>query len=233
MSPRLVVPTELVRPRWTGEFDLYVPETDGPAPVVVLVHGLYQEPPEVEPRRSEFFRGYAAQLVQRGVAAVTFDHELTGGMRYQEAAKTLDRVLTDVRSRDDVDTERVGVWFFSGGGSLAYPVMAAAQPWLRTVALTYPLLPHEPIPDWPAQDDAVRGIGDVPVVFTRVTQELPYFVEGQEVFLSSGIPNLTLLNVDGPHGFDAGAPTDEGIAAVRRALDLVAAHVTGSERLRG
>jgi dienelactone hydrolase len=227
MSPRLVVPTELVPPRWSGEFDLYVPETGQPAPVVVLVHGLYQEPPEVTPRRSEFFRGYAAQLVQRGVAAVTFDHELTGGMRYQEATKTVDRVLTAVRARDEVDAERVAVWLFSGGGPLAYPVLAAAKPWLRCVALTYPLLPHEPIPDWPSQEDAVRGIGDVPVIFTRVTQELPLFAEGQEIFLSSGVPELTLIEVDGPHGFDAVAPTEEGVAAVRQALDLVAGHVAG------
>ena len=94
--PDLVVPTRLLEPLDRGGFDLVLPEQDGRPPVVVLVHGLFQEPPPVSPRRTPFFRAYAAQLAQRGVAAVVFDHELTGGMRYPEAAATLDRVLSAV-----------------------------------------------------------------------------------------------------------------------------------------
>jgi len=224
--PHLVVPTDVVAPQWSGEFDLYLPDSGSPAPVVVLVHGLFQEPPAWAPRESQFFRAYATQLVERGVAAVMFDHELTGGMRYPEAATSLERVLGNLRTRDDVDVERVGVWFFSGGGPLCYPVMADAQPWLRVVGLTYPLLPHEPIPNWPTQKEAVHGIGERRVVFTKVGQEIPDFVAGQQAFLDAGVPNLTVIDVpDAAHGFDAMEPTTHGVAAVRRALDLVAEHV--------
>ncbi|MBJ7452250.1 MAG: hypothetical protein JHC71_09220, partial [Blastococcus sp.] len=88
--PDLIVPTDLVDPLDRGEFDLYLPEGGGRPPVAVLVHGLFPAPPPVSPRRTPFFRAYAALLVQRGIAAVVLDHELTGGMRYPEAAATLD-----------------------------------------------------------------------------------------------------------------------------------------------
>jgi hypothetical protein len=123
-SPELVVPTDPVDPLDRGEFDLYLPAHGGPRPVVVLVHGLFPEPPPVSPRRTPFFRAYAAQLARRGVAAVVLDHELTDGMRYPEAAATLDRTLTAVRAGSEVDGGSVAVWFFSGGGPLAYPVLA-------------------------------------------------------------------------------------------------------------
>ena len=101
--PDLIVPTDLVDPLDRGEFDLYLPQQGGRPPVVVLVHGLFPEPPPVSPRRTPFFRAYAAQLARRGTAAVVFDHELTGGMRYGEAAATLARTIAAVRADDRVD----------------------------------------------------------------------------------------------------------------------------------
>ena len=155
-------PDRARRPAGPRDFDLYLPDRGGRPPVVVLVHGLFPEPPPVSPRRTPFFRAYAAQLVQRGIAAVVLDHELTGGLRYPEAAATLDRTLSAVRADREVDGGSVAVWFFSGGGPLAYPVLAAGHGWLRCVALTYPLLPVEDIPGWPSLSDALDGLGSTP-----------------------------------------------------------------------
>src|SRR4051812_14113840 len=112
----LIVPTQPVEPYDHGSFDLYLPERVVRPPVVVLVHGLFPEPPPVSPRRTAFFRAYASQLAQRGLAAVMLDHDLTQGMRYPEASATLDRTLSAVRSSGEIDGDHVGVWFFSGGG---------------------------------------------------------------------------------------------------------------------
>lgn len=125
---------------------------------MVLVHGLFPEPPPVSPRRTPFFRSYASQLAERGVAAVMLDHELTAGMRYPEAAATLGRTLSALRDSGEIDPERSGVWFFSGGGPLAYPLLVAGHDWLRCVGLTYPLLPTEDIPGWPSLSDALTGL---------------------------------------------------------------------------
>ena len=229
--PDLIVPTDLVDPLDRGEFDLYLPEGGGRPPVVVLVHGLFPAPPPVSPRRTPFFRAYAAQLVQRGIAAVVLDHELTGGMRYPEAAATLDRTLAAVRADSDVDGGSVAVWFFSGGGPLAYPTLAAGHGWLRCVALTYPLLPTEDIPGWPSLSDALAGLGRTPMVLTVVEDEIPDFVAGQRALLAAPPPGLTTIEVPGAqHGFDTGPDTEHGRAAVVAALDAVAGHLRGSSR---
>ena len=227
--PDLIVPTDLVDPLDRGEFDLYLADGGGRPPVVVLVHGLFPEPPPVSPRRTPFFRAYAAQLVQRGIAAVVLDHELTGGMRYPEAAATLDRTLSAVRADGEVDGGSVAVWFFSGGGPLAYPTLAAGHGWLRCVALTYPLLPVEDIPGWPSLSDALAGLGRTPVVLTVVEDEIPDFVTGQRALLAAPPPAMTTIEVPGAqHGFDTGPDTEHGRAAVVAALDAVARHLLGS-----
>lgn len=225
-APDLIVPTEPLEPSERDGYDLYLPAQGGRRPVVVLVHGLFQEPPPVTPRRTPFFRAYAAQLVRRGAAAVVLDHELTGGMRYPEAAATLDRVLAAVRTEDRVDPDAVAVWVFSGGGPLAFPLLAADHGWLRCVALTYPLLPTEDIPGWPSLADAVRGLGATPLVLTLVEHELPGFGEGQQALLAAAPPALTTIRVAAAqHGFDTGPGSDEHRAAVEEALDAVAGHL--------
>ena len=227
--PELIVPTRLREPVDRGDFDLHLPEAGSRPPVAVLVHGLFQQPPPVSPRRTPFFRAYAAQLAQRGAAAVVFDHELTGGMRYPEAAATLDRVLSAVRDSDEVDGDRVAVWFFSGGGPLAHPLLAAGPAWLRCVALTYPLLPTEDVAGWPSLTEALHGLADTPLVLTLVEHELPAFVAGQQALLAARPAGLTTIAVpDAQHGFDTGPDTEAGRAAVLAALTAVTGHLLGS-----
>ena len=222
----LILPTHVVEPVDRGDLDLYLPDHGERPPVVVLVHGLFPEPPPVSPRRTPFFAAYASQLAQRGVAAVVLDHELTGGMRYPEAAVTLQAALSAVRTTPEVDGDRVGAWFFSGGGPLAHPVLAAGHEWLRCVALTYPLLPTQDIPGWPSLADAVRGLGSTPVVLTRVEHEIPDFVAGQQALLAARPAGLELIEVAAAqHGFDTGPATEHGMQAVRRALDAVSGHM--------
>lgn len=229
----LIVPTRAVDPVDRGDHDLYLPADVVRPPVVVLVHGLFPEPPPVSPRRTPFFASYASQLAGRGVAAVVLDHELTGGMRYPEAAATLDRTLSAVRSSGDVDADRVAVWFFSGGGPLAYPLLAAAPAWLRCLALTYPLLPTEDIPGWPSLAETLRGLGNTPVVLTRVEHEIPDFVAGQQALVDARPPGLTTLEVpDAQHGFDTGPDAEPGRAAVLAALAFVTEQLTTAPALQ-
>ncbi|WP_369136898.1 dienelactone hydrolase family protein [Modestobacter versicolor] len=230
-GPDLVLPTRPADAVDRGDLDLFLPEQAGRPPVVLLVHGLFPEPPPVLPRRTPFFRAYASQLAHRGVAAVVFDHELTGGMRYPEAAATLDRVLSAVRSSSEVDGDAVAVWFFSGGGPLAYPLLAAGHDWLRCVALTYPLLPTEDIPGWPSLADALHGLGGTPAVLTLVEHELPAFVAGQQALLAARPAGLTTIEVPAAeHGFDTGPDTERGRAAVEQALDAVVGHLAALRR---
>jgi hypothetical protein len=132
-----------------------------------------------------------------------------------------------VRADPRVDGERVALWFFSGGGLLAADWLREPPPWLRCVALTYPLL--EPFPGWPVPDrfrpvDAVAAAGDLPIVLTRVGRENPAIAEGVSAFVGAAKTRPDVVEVPhGRHGFDYLDDDDASRAAIVRAVDLVLA----------
>lgn len=206
-GPSLILPVDPVTPETHGGLDLYLPEGDSPAPCVLLVHGLYPQQPEVTPRFSSFYAAYASHLARRGLVAAMVDHDLTRGFFYHEALATVTHAVEQLRARPETDGDTVGLWFFSGGGPLAYPFLLDPQPWLRAVQLTYPVLPGADTPGWPAPEDAIAGIASVPTRVTLVENEIPDYIAGQQSFVAhaaaSGVP-LDVRTVDGVgHGFDA------------------------------
>ena len=78
--------------------------------------------------------------------AVTVDHRLYDTAAYPIAAADVRAAVKDTRALEGVDAQRVALWFFSGGGLLATEWLADPPPWLRCVALTYPVL--APPPGW-------------------------------------------------------------------------------------
>jgi hypothetical protein len=89
------------------------------------------------------------------------------------------------------------------GGWLEQP-----PPWLKGVALTYPVVP-------PLTQVAV------PVVITRVGLEHPAIQATVDTVLEL-VPAATVINVDhGHHGFDMLDHDDESKRAVRTAVDTV------------
>nr|WTA65908.1 hypothetical protein OHB51_25940 [Micromonospora sp. NBC_00855] len=62
------------------------------------------------------------------------------------AADEIAAMVEQVRADPRVDSERVVLWFFSGGGLFAADWLRVPPPWLRGIALTYPLL--IPFPGW-------------------------------------------------------------------------------------
>ncbi len=69
-----------------------------------------------------------------------FDHRLQSVADYSIAAQDVASAVEQARGFDGVDPDRVGLWFFSGGGLLVADWLAAPPPWLRCVAMTYPVL---------------------------------------------------------------------------------------------
>ena len=227
-GPHLVLPVDSVAPIRDGVLDVYLPDSPPPSACVLLVHGLYPAKPEVMPRDSNFYHDYASHLARRGVVAGVVDHELTDGFLYPEALRTVSAAVEQLRSRPEVDGSAIGLWFFSGGGPLAYPFLADPQPWLRCVELTYPVLPGPGTPGWPDPEHAIRGVATVPTRITLVENEIPDFV-GQADFLAQastvGAP-LEVLTVAGAgHGFDAMIDTPDTRAAVEAGLDWMVAQL--------
>lgn len=217
-----------------GRVDLYAPAAEGPRPAVVLVHGG-PVPPVAQPTPRDWpaFVGYARLLAASGLVAATVDHRLHDLTGYPAAAEDVADAVALVRADPRVDPDRVALWFFSGGSLLSAEWLAAPPPWLRCVALTYPVL--APMPNWglsgprfhPA--DALADAGALPVVLTRVGREQALIAATVEAFLDRARAlraNVEVVDVpNGHHGFETRDDTDESRQALRDAAAAVAAHL--------
>ncbi|WP_031521318.1 alpha/beta fold hydrolase [Streptomyces sp. NRRL F-5123] len=217
-----------------GRVDLHLPDGDGPHPAVVLVHGgPVPEGAEPTPRDWPGFLGYARLLAGRGAVGAVVDHRLHGLGDFDRAADDVAEAVAAVRAHPRVDADRVALWFFSVGGLLSAEWLAAPPPWLRCVALTYPLL--APLPAWGVSGprfhpaEAVRAAGRLPVVLTRVGRESPEFAATVEDFRkAAGAAGVDVQLVDVPsavHGFETPDHSGEARAAVTTATRAVLARL--------
>ncbi|MGW7265225.1 alpha/beta hydrolase [Streptomyces sp. NPDC054842] len=234
LRPFLLEVPQLPRER-TGNVDLYVPETEGPRPAVVFVHGgPLPAGARPTPRDWPTLTGYARYAAGRGVVAATVDHRLHGLDDYGRAAADVAAAVELVRADPRVDGNRIALWFFSGGGLLTADWLSEPPAWLRCLAATYPVL--APLPGWGLADgrfrpvDAVAKAGSLPLVLTRVGREQPEIAATVEEFLAAaGACGADVEVVDVPHGrhmFETLDPTDGSREAVHRAMRLL------MERLR-
>ncbi|RZU45990.1 alpha/beta hydrolase family protein [Streptomyces sp. BK022] len=219
------------RPRERRErVDLYPPDGHEPRPAVVFVHGG-PLPSGIRPTPRDWptFTGYAALAARLGAVGVTLDHRLHTPADLPRAADDVSAAVDLVRAHPRVDGDRVALWFFSGGGPLSAPWLSAPPPWLRCLALNYPLL--EPIPGHGTDGDrfrpaaAVRGAGNLPVVLTRVGLEDPMLDATVERFLgAAGECGAEVEVIAAPHcrhGFETLDHTAEARAVVREAMERV------------
>ncbi|HEX4362787.1 MAG TPA: hypothetical protein VH141_34975, partial [Pseudonocardia sp.] len=207
-----VLPTDPSTRRREGAIDVYPPlePGDGPRPVVVFVHGG-PLPPEVAPRPRDWpvFHGYGALAAAAGLAGVTLDHRLYTFADYATAALDVAAAVEQARGLAGVDPDRVALWIFSGGGPLAADYLNAPPPWLRCLALTYPLLGCPPEFDAEGRFNAVDAVAtapDLPILLTRVGHEFPDLARIQDSFVDTATAAGATLDVidvpNGQHGFD-------------------------------
>jgi acetyl esterase/lipase len=198
-----VAPYEPVEPIAVAGLEVYRPEKR-PAPAVVLVHGgpvpaaLPQRPPSWPT-----FRGYGSLLAAAGVTGVMFEHGYRTPRDLDRAAEDVRRAVAEARAAAAVDPERVVLWFFSGGATLAGPWLAEPPPWLAAVVLTYPQLDHWPgVGSGPTTPVSVAAAVRTPVLLVRVEHELDLLVPAQEDFVAA-CPAVSVLDVPGAHhGFE-------------------------------
>ncbi|MEV4656328.1 hypothetical protein [Micromonospora sp. NPDC049301] len=213
-----------------GSVDLHLPAVAGPAPAVVLVHGAPLPPGVPDPRDWLLYRGYGALLADSGLVAALISYQVTELSALPATADDIAGMVEQVRADPRVDPDRVVLWFFSGGGLLSADWLRAAPPWLRGIALTYPLL--IPMPGWEIDERflPVRALdtgGGVPLVLTRAGRDIPPVLAGIEEFLAAATTHDRPVQVievpDGQHSFDILDHTSQSEAAVLAARDAVLA----------
>ncbi|MEV4622182.1 hypothetical protein AB0J74_26160 [Asanoa sp. NPDC049573] len=251
--PRFLLPFVIDHPdlpkpvALAGNLDLYLPAGPGPHPVVLLIHGG-PIPADLgtPPRGWPVKHGYAALLVEAGVAAAVVDHRLhvvdtPDGPTVDAVSAAADVAVAaeTLRAHPDVDGDRVVYWVFSGGGLLSADWLRDRPAWLRAIFLSYPLL-ASPAPHLPEQErlrldprftpiEAVASAGaDAPaIVLTRVGRERPLLAGFVDEFITAAAKApLEIIDVpDGQHAFDVLDDTDQSRAALRttvaRAVELL------------
>lgn len=130
--------------RLAGTLTLPGEAFDPPYPVVVTLTGSgahYRDGNRTPDDPYRPFRQIAAALASRGVAVLRMDDRGVGGSTGNAAAATGDDVADDVhaavawlRTRDEVDPERVALLGHSFGGGVA-PIVAAEDPAIAAIAL--------------------------------------------------------------------------------------------------
>jgi dienelactone hydrolase len=224
-----------------ADWDLYLPSGPGREhaeppqvfPLSVLVHGgpLPVDIPS-GPRDWPVFRGYAALLNAAGVATAVVQHPLHALEDYPSAFGVVTAAIEEARSTPGVDGSRVALWHFSGGAPMVAPWMPAPPPWLRCLAVTYPILDDRPDRTLPVGFRPIDSLAAFaaasprPVfVVVRVGQEAPHIATGVGRFVAEaqrhGV-DLEVVDVpDGVHGFDFEQSGEQFRHAVRDSLDWV------------
>jgi acetyl esterase/lipase len=227
-------------PERAGNVDIYVPDGEGPFPVVVVLHGVPLPPGlPTGPRDWPLYRGYGRLLAAEGLLTAVVEYQLpiTPGpdglvLDYAAAQARVAEAVTAVRADPRADADRVVLWFFSGGGMLSAGWLHDPAPWLRGIALTYPVV--TPLPgmvaaaghEGPAAVVARAGAAPA-ILLTRVGREHPGFVASVDAFLAgaagAGVAVEVIDVPDGHHSFDVVDHTEQSRAAVRRAVEWVRA----------
>jgi pimeloyl-ACP methyl ester carboxylesterase len=117
---------------------LALPESDGPAPTVLMLHGFGSHKDEV----GDMYKRLAAELVERGVASLRIDFRGWGESAGEMVDSTVGGMVEDAAAAyeylsglDSVDPQRIGVIGFSLGGGIAVFSAGEHPDWYQSLVL--------------------------------------------------------------------------------------------------
>jgi dienelactone hydrolase len=211
-----------------ADFDVYRPKGQRqPLPAVLFVPGPVPDVAAIRPTRWPLYRGYARLAASRGLVGVVLAPNYHSMDEWRPAAADLPVTVEAARALAEIDDTRVALWAFSAGALLMGRWLEESPPWLRCLALSYPVL-RGPRPaaadETPDPADVVRP--GRPVILTRVGLEQEDWAASVEAFLARAGETGTTTQVievpDGHHGFDVADHDERSRHAVLAAIDAVA-----------
>ena len=208
----------------TQRYDLYDAAPERSTKVVLLVHGgPIPDNLQATPADWGLFQSLARLLAASGVTAVMFNHRFFS----PELAPTAMNDIEDLISH--LGLKRVGLWVFSGGGSLLGRLLRNTPTSLRCVVAYYAALEAK-TREFSAADAIEENSGRVPPILVARggldTPELNYTIDR---FVAAALKNNVAIDVmnhpAGQHGFDFRDDNQRTREILARTLEFIRTHL--------
>jgi acetyl esterase/lipase len=229
------------------KLDLYFPQTmTRPPPVVVLIHGGPIEP-EASPKDWGVYVSYGELLAASGFAAVTFNHRYHALADLRRAAADVGEVLDFVRRSGgawSIDSERLALWTFSGGGPFLSSTIYDCPPFVRCLVAYYAILDLQEMPEESpngVDGETLREFSPLarleshkgsvpPLLIARAGSDHPFLNASLDRFVERALASNWTLDLlthpQGRHGFDILDDQPRTREILTRTLDFLKTHLT-------
>lgn len=209
-------------------FDLYSPAVASAAtPAVILIHG--GPVPTLGARRWGMFVSYGRILAAMGMIGIAFDHRLLGADRLRDSTADLADLVRHLREQAGafgIDSNRMALWSFSGGGSLIAAALRERQSWWKQLVVYYGIM--EPFGnDKDERLSAIAALGKdaskaPPILMARAGLDNPAINSTIDRFVatanSAGATLDLLTHPTGHHAFDILDPGERTAQIIQRTL---------------
>jgi dipeptidyl aminopeptidase/acylaminoacyl peptidase len=232
------------------KMDAYLPPGLRPGselPVVIFIHGG-QVPSNLltEPKVWGVFISYGQLMAASGLAAITFNHRYYSPTSLRDSESDVADLIKYVRDHAaslNIDSDRICLWAFSGGGPLLSFALRDAPSYVRCMVSYYGLLDlqkaRKRFPD-SVTDETLRDLSTLyhlkniskpmaPMLIARAGQDIPEINESvasfvQEAFVKNA-PVEVINHPAGRHGFDVLNNDERSREIIRATVEFVKTHL--------
>ena len=208
----------------TQRYDVYGGAPKRSTKVVLLVHGgPIPDSLQATPADWGLFQSLARLLAASGVTAVMFNHRFFS----PELAPTAMNDIEDLMSH--LGSEQVGLWVFSGGGSLLGRLLRNTPASVRCVVAYYAALDDNKR-EFSAADAIKENAGRVPpILVARGGLDMPQLNDTIDRFVAAALKKNVTIDVmnhpTGQHGFDFRDDNQRTREILARTLEFIRTHL--------
>lgn len=200
------------------EMDVYSPpQVSGKLPAIIFISGSGNT------KDWQIYKDYGAVTAAQGLIAIQFNRRFANGSELPQAREDTKSLLDFVRENGDkygIDSDRIGLWVFSGGGFFADLGMQENQPFIKFIVAYYGIDRVETL-------EQIRKIGDQlpPVFMVRAGKDQPNLNNAITLFVLQAINRnmrITFINyTDGQHAFDILDDTGETRKIIKHTYQFI------------
>ena len=199
---------------------------DARVPAIIFIHGGPIPAAMLPPTQWGFFVSYGELAAASALVGVAFNHRLHAPGDYPRSQTDVAAAVSYVREHAQelhVDTDRIAIWAFSGGGPLLSAFLRERPQYVRCVLAFYAFLDQSA-----ATHVRARGAG-LPIFVARAGLDMPMITQSIDTFVQEALAGNAVLDLmnhpAGRHGFDVLDDDERSREIIARALAFAQVHV--------